>query len=137
MDWKEFIKMLNVAWKIDRKNQNFRYNNIYTVLNELHHDENNIIPSLKAFYNSEIQLLSLLTLFAAIFSIGTGFISSYLGDALKNKDIINVAVYSLLLIFDLSVIASVTFYLMKALKKYKFILCVVEDFEKRKTHPTE
>jgi hypothetical protein len=132
MEWKEFCKLINVAWKIDKKNRNMRYNNIYAILNEVQPDNDNLVLSLKADCESEIQATSILTFLATMFTIAIGFLSTFLNQELKNDNLKGIVVDGSLIIFLITIIGIIIICLVRIIKKYKFILCVIDNFEKNK-----
>ncbi len=118
-----------------KKDYNDRYNNIYKQVEKLYKDtdienRNNLFQSLKAEYNAEIQLSGTIAILTSCLAFITSLISAFLSNELRSDRLSGILVYSGLLFIIFIAFALLYFNHVLVIKKSKFILTVIDDYEK-------
>lgn len=130
MEWAEFYSMIISEWDKNKKNSKLKYNAIHNIFKDVQPDDNNLISSLRAEVESELQVTGLFALLATLVTITSGFITNNFFSSSSSKEFLDTIVFASILLFLVIGICCLTIKFFRLLKRYKFILCIIEDFQK-------
>lgn len=129
LTWKKFRKDIKSIWK-SKKSKAEKYDQMYDILKKSKEQNSNFVSVLKADIESEIQVTTTTALLTALFTFVSKFLVDNFQNAIKVKVLEDAILQAILLSFVLIVFGCISVATMSRLKKLKFILCLIQDYEK-------
>lgn len=128
MEWKQFKYLIYSKFKANKNDRSKTYNDIYNILDKVQPDDGRLISTLRADAESDIQLLGSISLQINFILFIAGFIGNIILDKNNDFDILSLILLTCGFFIIIFLVAISNFMLNNIIKRYKFVLCIIDDF---------